>query len=119
MDTINLSVFATEQGREEFQTLIEPLVQRTYGDPVFKEEFITHPKEVIRRETGLEVDLPDNWRFVVNDQSNPFSLYIHLHVREDDIELTDDELEVVAGGGGEPNVNCKGGNCKAGCGASS
>ena len=125
MDSLNLSSFSTEQGREEFRSLIEPLVQRTYEDPAFKEAFMANPKEVIQKETGLEIDFPDRWRFKVVDRSDPFALYIDIPVNEnsydDNLELTDEELELVSGGIDVnvfcgKNDNCKGANCVAGCG---
>lgn len=115
MDTINLSTFSTEEGKVNFQTQIKPLIDKTYEDPALKAEFIANPQKIIERELGISVDLPDNWHFEVKDQTDPFALYINLPVNADEIELTDEELEVVAGGGTNPN--CKGGNCVPGCGA--
>ncbi|MEL6132173.1 MAG: hypothetical protein AAFR59_02275, partial [Bacteroidota bacterium] len=69
-------------------------------DPEFKAEFIANPQEVIERETGFAFDeLPDRVKVVAVDKSDPFALYITLPVREDMLELTDEELEMVAGGG--------------------
>lgn len=107
MDTINLSTFSSEKGREEFQMLIETLVKRSSVDAVFKASFIDHPREAIFRETGIKVDLPAHWRLTVNDQADPLALSIKLPVNEENnVELTDEELEAVAGGIKPPNLHC-------------
>lgn len=83
MHTINSSNFSDEKAREEFQSLIQPLIQKSTEDPVFKTAFMTNPKEVIERELGIKVFLPDNWSFKVMDRSDPFALYINLYANED------------------------------------
>lgn len=127
MKVLNLSTFSSDEGREVFKSHVEPLVERTYSDPVFKAEFIANPGAVIERETGLKIDFPERWHFTVIDRSDPFALYLDIPVNkdliEDELELTDEELELVAGGGENnglfcsDNENCKGANCVAGCGS--
>ncbi|MEL6696405.1 MAG: NHLP leader peptide family RiPP precursor [Bacteroidota bacterium] len=92
-------VGADNDAARELREKLAPIVERTYEDPEFKAEFIANPAEVISRETGASIDdLPDQVKFVVVDKSDPFALYITLPVREDMLELTDEELELVAGG---------------------
>lgn len=88
------------EARKEFQAQIEPLVERCYDDPAFKAEFIADPMGVIQRETDIPVhELPEKNKFVVMDKSDPYALYINIPVNEDALELSDEELEMVAGGG--------------------
>ncbi|MEO0581439.1 MAG: NHLP leader peptide family RiPP precursor [Bacteroidota bacterium] len=123
MDFNNLSSHHLSlETREELQQLVAPLVERTYTDEAFKAEFIANPFEVIQRETGASFELPDKVEFKVLDQSNPYAIYIPLLVNEDALELTDEELEMIAGGEGDNNgvcirINIRGINLKKGCSA--
>lgn len=106
MDSINLATFATDQGREKFQSLISPLIQKADEDFIFREKFIANPTGVIQKETGVNIDLPANWSFLVIDKGDSVALSIQLPISEDDIELTDEELEIIAGGGSKINHGC-------------
>ena len=123
MESTNLSAFHfAEETREKLNYLIEPLVQRTYQDPAFKAEFMENPLEVIRNEAGIDFEIPEKSRFVVIDKSDPHALYITLPVNEDSLELTDEELELIAGGTDSTNsaticlvINLGNLNLKKGC----
>lgn len=114
------SFYLREGGIEELREVLEPLVQKAYEDPEFKKEFIADPLGVVQRETGDEYDFPGSGELVVLDKTNPFSLYLTLPVNEDMLELSDEELELVAGGVGDiKNGNCflcGNKNCKSSCG---
>ncbi|MEL6626809.1 MAG: NHLP leader peptide family RiPP precursor [Bacteroidota bacterium] len=107
--------YINEDNRDDFKALVTPLVERAYEDAAFKQEFIANPEAVILRETGTEVDLPEKCEFVVIDKSNPFALYVTLPVNEEMLELTDEELELVAGGGDNVLIKINF-NCKKACG---
>ena len=124
MDFNNLSGHhLSVESREELQQLIAPLVERTYTDAAFKAEFIANPSEVIQRETGASFELPEKVDFVVLDQSNPYAVYIPLPVNEESIELSDEELELIAGGAADGDTTNNGLciririNLKKGCSA--
>lgn len=107
---MNLSSFFfndSNEVKDEVQHQIEPLVQRCYEDAAFKAEFLANPVAIIQRETDITLgDLPDKCKFVVVDKSDPYALYITIPVNEDALELSDEELELVAGGKGDGNFLC-------------
>ncbi|MEL6698921.1 MAG: NHLP leader peptide family RiPP precursor [Bacteroidota bacterium] len=101
--------------REKLQEKITPLVERTYTDAAFKREFIENPIRVLQRETGETFQLPDGFEFEVVDMSNPYKIYIPLPVDEETIELSDDLLDLVAGGKGKNRGACGLLNMALGC----
>lgn len=114
------SFYLQEDNIKEVRGLLEPVVKRTYEDPEFKAEFIADPLGVMKKEVTDDRDwnLPGRGELVVIDKTNPFSIYLTLPVNENMLELTDDELELVAGGGkflGFINFGCKNTNCGKSC----
>ena len=101
--------------REKLQEKVAPLVERTYTDPSFKKEFIANPLEVLQRETGETFQLPNGFGFEVVDKSDPHKIYISLPVDEETIELSDDLLDLVAGGKGKNKGSCGLLNMALGC----
>ena len=86
--------FAKKQ--ELFQTVIE----KAWGDSVFKQELIDSPKEAIEKLTNTKLTLPEGTRIEVTDQTDASYSYINIPRKfvVDDLELEDEELEMVAGG---------------------
>lgn len=88
----------TEQAltREEVQ---ERIIAKSWQDETFKQELLSNPKAVFSREVGQE--LPDTIELRVVEE-NPNTLYLVLPPKIDanlDGELSEAELEAVAGGG--------------------
>lgn len=79
--------------------IINELVMRSMNDPEFKKKFMDNPKKVI--ETSYQFEVYDNVKLVVEDQSDENVIYLNIPRKPnlDEIELTDDELEKVSGGG--------------------
>ena len=81
------------------QKAVQTVINKAWDDEQFRRAFIANPKASIKKSTGLEI--PANVKLVVNDQTNPNKLYINIPPKQnvDDMELTDEQLEQVAGGG--------------------
>ena len=77
------------------------LVEKAMADKAFKRELLTNPKAVIARETGQK--LPDSVEIEVVEQT-PEKLYVVLPLKVEtkstpsDDELSEEDLEAVAGG---------------------
>lgn len=84
---------------EQQLNIINDLIIKSTNDSKFKAEFINNPKKVI--EDSYEFKVYDNVKLVVEDQSDENKIFINIPRKPDlnEVELTDEELEKVAGGG--------------------
>ncbi|WP_367393038.1 TOMM propeptide domain-containing protein [Lewinella sp. LCG006] len=83
------------------KSVSEKVVYEALNNPDFKAALIENPMEAIKSLTGQYIHLPEGKeRLVVVDQTDPKAFYFNLpsHVNTDDVELTEDQLEAVAGG---------------------
>lgn len=90
--------------------VIKSLVEKSWSDSQFKADFITNPVATIEEVVGRKINIPEGKKIVVVDQSNVNTYYLNLshHVHNLDLsnkELTDEQLEVVAGGAPSPKCN--------------
>lgn len=83
------------------KSVAERVVSEALSNPAYKASLIENPVAAIKALTGQQVQLPEGKeRLVVVDQSDPKAFYINLpvEVNMEDQELTEEQLEVVAGG---------------------
>jgi hypothetical protein len=85
--------------REARRAVEGRLVDKAWKDAAFRRALLADPKGTLERE--LEVKLPAGVSFTVLEES-PTSRYVILppRPRSGDVELSDDELDAVAGGDG-------------------
>lgn len=84
------------------QKIVSQVLNEAWSNPAFKEELIASPIEAIKKLTGFTFQLPEGVeRFEVVDQTNPSVLHINIPAEPnmEDVELSEAQLEVVAGGG--------------------
>ncbi len=81
--------------------LIDRIVQKAWSDNAFKQELLNNPLETIERLAGRKINLPEDKSIAVQDQTNSSIIYINIPVEPnmDDMELNEEQLEIVAGGG--------------------
>lgn len=80
-------------GRHEMETLI---IEQAWKNPEFKREFVSDPKGTIEKYSGQK--MPDNVKIVVHEEdANTMHMTIPLAPKNLS-ELSDDDLERVAGG---------------------
>lgn len=82
------------------QKLYAEVVQKAWEDENFKKELVANPVEAIENLTGRKINLPEGKTLVVRDQTAEDTVYINIPAKpEMDMELNEQELEAVAGGG--------------------
>lgn len=83
---------------EQQLNIVNDLVTKSINDSKFKAEFINDPKGVI--ESSYQFKIYDNIKLIVEDQSDESVIYLNIpRIPEiNELELTEEELEQVAGG---------------------
>ncbi len=82
------------------QKVYGEIVQKAWDDTQFKNNLLTNPIETIEKFTGNKVNLAEGQTLVVKDQTDESIVYLNIprKVDIDELELTDEQLEMVAGG---------------------
>lgn len=82
------------------QQLNAQVIQRAWKDPQFMSELMKSPVEAMEKLTGNKISLPEGQKLVVVDQRDESTIYFNIprEVKFENIELTEEELEAVAGG---------------------
>ena len=91
----------TEQ--QKAQQFLMSIYKKAWEDDEFKKNLIENPLETLNEFTGKEADIPDGTVLVVEDQTNSNHIYLNIPAKPDnfdDIELSDSQLEDVAGAAG-------------------
>ena len=83
---------------EDIQKGLQTVVNKAWDDAQFKSELVANPRSAIQSATGLIV--PEGVTIVVNDQTDGETIYLNIPPKPDydSMELTDEQLEQVAGG---------------------
>ncbi|MBL4605176.1 MAG: NHLP leader peptide family RiPP precursor [Flavobacteriaceae bacterium] len=92
--------------RTKEQKLFQTIVKRAWEDNAFKQELIASPLNAIENLTGERIKLPEGKTIVVRDQTNESVVYINIpaEANMDDMELNEEQLEIIAGGGSLPGA---------------
>lgn len=83
------------------QQIIQMVISKAWEDVEFRRELLVNPVEVIEKLTGVEVVLPEGRELVIVDQTDKSKVYVNIPSDPtiEDIELTENQLEIIAGGG--------------------
>ena len=87
--------------QKKSQELLQTIITKAWEDKTFKEELIANPLEAIEKATGERIQLPKGKTLIVRDQTDESAVYINIPAEPniEDMELSEEQLEVVAGGG--------------------
>lgn len=83
------------------EQIIQTVISKAWEDTEFRKELLTNPVEAIERLTGVEVIIPEGKELVIVDQTDKSKVYVNIPSEPeiDNIELTEEQLEAIAGGG--------------------
>ncbi len=91
--------------------MYQKLVQKAWADEAFKKALINSPVATIEKFTGEKLNIPEGKTLVVRDLSDTSTIYFDIPSFQslDDIELSEEQLEEVAGGiSGYEDCSCTG-----------
>ncbi|MEO0472042.1 MAG: NHLP leader peptide family RiPP precursor [Bacteroidota bacterium] len=84
------------------QRILTNVIQKAWSDDAFKSELLAsdNPRALIEATAGERLDLPANVQVRVSDQGDSNYAYLNIPPRPnyDEMELSDEQLEMVAGG---------------------
>ena len=83
------------------QKLYAEIVQKAWEDADFKKQLLENPADAIEKFTGKKLNLPEGKVLIVKDQTDESTVFINIpaKIKMDDVELNEEQLEAVAGGG--------------------
>ncbi|UHG94886.1 NHLP leader peptide family RiPP precursor [Spirosoma oryzicola] len=83
------------------QEIIEAVISKAWEDTSFRTELIADPVKSIEKLTGIKIVLPEGKSLVFLDQTDKSKIYVNIpsEPEVENMELTEDQLEAVAGGG--------------------
>lgn len=83
------------------EQIIQTVISKAWEDAEFRKELLVNPVEAIERLTGVEVIVPEGKELVIVDQTDKSKVYVNIPSEPeiDNIELTEEQLEAIAGGG--------------------
>ena len=83
------------------QEIIEAIISKAWEDANFRKELIVDPIKTIEKLTGIKLVLPEGKSLVIADQTDKSKIYVNIpsEPEVENMELTEEQLEVVAGGG--------------------
>ncbi len=83
------------------QEIIEAIISKAWEDVNFRKELVAEPMKAIEKLTGVQIDLPEGKTLVINDQTDKSKIYVNIPAEPEieSMELSEEQLEAVAGGG--------------------
>lgn len=81
-----------------FKKAVQQVINKAWDDESYRQTLLQNPNTAIQQVTGLQV--PNGVNLVFNDQTDANTTYINIPPKPnfDDMELSDEQLEAVAGG---------------------
>lgn len=88
----------TQEQQIQGVELIKTLAQKAWESSAFKDQLVNNPVSAIESVTGQKINT--GAKFVVEDQTNESIIYLNIprKLDIDELELTDEQLEMVSGG---------------------
>ena len=76
-------------------------MSKAWEDATFRKELQIDPIKTIEKLTGVKIVVPEGKSLVINDQTDKSKIYVNIPAEPEieNMELTEEQLEAVAGGG--------------------
>ena len=83
------------------QEIIQTVISKAWEDSNFRKELIADPVTAIERLSGIKIVLPEGKTLVIADQTDKSKVYLTIPAEPEmeNMELTEEQLESIAGGG--------------------
>ena len=91
--------------QKKSQELLQTIITKAWEDEAFKEALVANPIDAIEKATGERINLPEGKTLIIKDQTDDSTVYINIPAQPnmDDLELSEEQLEAVAGGADDNN----------------
>lgn len=88
----------------EKQKMFEAVIQKAWEDVEFKAQLIAEPVKTLEDFLGQAITPPEGKKIAFIDQSDSNTLFINIPQKPnlEDMELNENQLDAVAGGGDAP-----------------
>lgn len=86
--------------QEKAANLLSALSQKAWEDSAFKNQLVVNPVETIEQYIGKKIPGLYDKKVIVDDQTDSSVIYLNIPQRLDlnNLELTEEDLELIAGG---------------------
>lgn len=83
------------------QEVLQSVLSKAWEDQNFRKNLLEDPVNTIESFSGVKVMLPEGKTLIVVDQSDSSKIYMNIPVEPnlENMELNEDQLESIAGGG--------------------
>ena len=90
----------TQEQIQKGNELISSLIQKALESASFKDKLVSNPLETINQFTENTISLVGKQHIVVEDQTDSNTIYFNIPSRPNfnELELTEEQLEMVSGG---------------------
>jgi hypothetical protein len=89
----------TEQ-QQKANEFLASIYKKAWEDEDFKRDLVNNPIETLNKFTGKKANISIDKNVIIEDQTNPNHVYLNIPAKPslEDVELTEDQLEMVSGG---------------------
>ena len=83
--------------------LEQKLIEKALGDEAFKKLLLDNPAAAIESETGIKIPELFKVKTLIEDNRSFYIVIPYVQNENEEVELTEKELEAMSGGGGDCN----------------
>lgn len=90
----------TQEQQKYGAELMNALVEKAWESAAFKDQLLKNPTAAIESFTGNSFKMPEGQKVVVEDQTDESVIYLNIPTEPNfnELELTEEQLEMVSGG---------------------